>query len=96
MVVGIAKIELFIPEPNSLKAKRQVLKALTQKIESRFRKVSLDEVDEHDLWQKAVLGLSVVGKDQKLVDSKINDILTFIQKDGRLEIIKAEIDFINY
>ncbi|AIH03864.1 MULTISPECIES: DUF503 domain-containing protein [Thermodesulfobacterium] len=96
MVVGIAKIELFIPEPNSLKAKRQVLKALTQKIESRFRKVSLAEVDEHDLWQKAVLGLSVVGKDQKLVDSKINDILTFIQKDGRLEIIKAEIDFINY
>lgn len=96
MVVGIAKIELFIPEPNSLKAKRQVLKALTQKIESKFKKVSLAEVDEHDLWQKAVLGLSVVGKDQKLVDSKINDILTFIQKDGRLEIIKAEIDFINY
>ncbi|WP_028841505.1 DUF503 domain-containing protein [Thermodesulfobacterium hveragerdense] len=96
MVVGVAKIELFIPEPNSLKAKRQVLKALTQKIESKFKKVSLAEVDEHDLWQKAVLGLSVVGKDQKLVDSKINDILTFIQKDGRLEIIKAEIDFINY
>ncbi|QER42049.1 DUF503 domain-containing protein [Thermodesulfobacterium sp. TA1] len=96
MVVGVAKIELFIPEPNSLKAKRQVLKALTQKIEAKFRKVSLAEVDGHDLWQRAVLGISVVGKDQKLVDSKINDILSFIQKDGRLEIINAEIDFINY
>ncbi len=96
MVVGIAKVELFFPEPNSLKAKRQVLKGLVQKLEAHFKKVSLAEVDGHDLWQRAILGISVVGRDQKFVDSKLTSILNFIQSDTRLELIKAEIDFINY
>jgi len=96
MVVGIAKIEIYFPEPNSLKSKRQILKALLHKIESEFKKISLAEVDGHDLWQRATLGISVVGKDQRFVDSKLTSILNFIQNDGRLEIIKAEIDFISY
>lgn len=96
MVVGIVKIEIYFPEPNSLKSKRQILKALLHKIESKFKKISLAEVDGHDLWQRATLGISVVGKDQKFVDSKLTSILNFIQNDGRLEIIKVEIDFISY
>uniref|UniRef100_A0A7V4JRH5 DUF503 domain-containing protein n=1 Tax=Thermodesulfobacterium geofontis TaxID=1295609 RepID=A0A7V4JRH5_9BACT len=96
MVVGIAKIEIFFPETNSLKSKRRILKALIHKLESQFKKISLAEVDGHNLWQKTTLGLSVVGKDQKFVDSKLTSILNFIKKDGSIEIIKAEIDFISY
>ncbi len=96
MVVGVAKIELFFPEPNSLKAKRQVLRGLMQKLEANFRKISLAEVDGHDLWQKSIIGISVVGRDQKFVDSKLTSILNFIQSDTRLELIKVEVDFINY
>uniref|UniRef100_A0A7V5XEW7 DUF503 domain-containing protein n=1 Tax=Thermodesulfobacterium geofontis TaxID=1295609 RepID=A0A7V5XEW7_9BACT len=96
MVVGVAKIEIFFPEPNSLKSKRKILKALIHKLESKFKKISLAEVDGHDLWQKTILGISVVGKDQKIVDSKLTSILNFIQNDGSIEIIKAEIDFISY
>jgi uncharacterized protein YlxP (DUF503 family) len=96
MVVGVAKIEIFFPEPNSLKSKRRRLKALIHKLESQFKKISLAEVDGHDLWQKTTLGISIVGKDQKFVDSKLTSILNFIQNDGSIEIIKAEIDFISY
>ncbi len=96
MVVGIAKVEIFFPEPNSLKSKRKILQGLIHKLESKFKKISLAEVDGHDLWQKTTLGISVVGKDQKFVDSKLTSILNFIQNDGRLEIIKVEIDFISY
>jgi len=96
MVVGIAKIEIFFPQPNSLKSKRQILRALLHKLESKFKKVSIAEVDGHDLWQKTTIGISVIGKDQKFVDRKITSILNFMQNDGRFEIIKAEIDFISY
>ncbi len=96
MVVGIAKIELFLPEPNSLKAKRQILKALIHKIESEFKRISLAEVDGHNLWQNAILGICVVGKDKKMVDSKITSIINFIQNRSELELIKAEIEFISY
>ena len=96
MVVGVARIELFFPHPNSLKAKRQILKSLMQKLETSFKKISLAEVDGHDLWQTAIIGISVVGRDQKFVDSKLTSIINFSQKDGNLELIKAEIDFISY
>lgn len=96
MVVGIAKIEIFFPQPNSLKSKRQILRALLHKLESKFKKVSIAEVDGHDLWQKTTIGISVIGKDQKFVDRKITSILNFMQNDGRFEIIRAEIDFISY
>ncbi|MFN4196501.1 MAG: DUF503 domain-containing protein [Caldimicrobium sp.] len=96
MVVGIIKMELYIPEPNSLKAKRQILHSLIQKIEANFKRISLAEVDGHDLWQNAILGISIVGKNKKFVDTKINNLIEFIQKEGSLDIIKAEIDIINY
>lgn len=96
MFVGIAKIEIFFPEPNSLKSKRQILKAILHKLESQFKNISFAEVDGHDLWQKTTIGISIVGKDQKFVDRKLTSILNFIQNDGRLEIIKAEIDYIPY
>ncbi|MCS7149205.1 MAG: DUF503 domain-containing protein [Caldimicrobium sp.] len=96
MVVGVAKIVLYFPEPNSLKSKRQILRALIQKIEANFKRISIAEVDGHDLWQNAVIGLSVVGKDQAMVDSKVTSVLSFIQKNGSLEIINAEVDYLNY
>ncbi len=96
MVVGVAKVELFFPSPNSLKAKRQILRGLMQRLEANFKKISLAEVDGHDLWQTAVIGISIVGRDQKFVDKKMNSILDFIQKNGDLELIKAEVEFLSY
>ncbi|MCS7199630.1 MAG: DUF503 domain-containing protein [Caldimicrobium sp.] len=92
----MAKVELFIPEPNSLKAKRQILRALIQKIEANFKRISLAEVDGHDLWQSAIIGFSVVGRDRAFVDSKLTSILDFIQRNSTLEIVKAEVDFLDY
>jgi len=96
MVVGVARIELFFPEPNSLKAKRQILNGVMQKLESHFKKISFAEIDYHDLWQKAAIGVSVVGRDQQFVDRKLNSVLNFIDKDSRVEIIRADIEFITY
>lgn len=96
MVVGVARIELFFPEPNSLKAKRQILRALIQRLEANYKRVSIAEVDGHDLWQNAVLGISIVGKDKSYVDSRLTSLVEFIQKNSDLEIIKVEIDYLNY
>ncbi len=96
MVVGVARIELYFPYPNSLKEKRHILRALTQKIEANFKRISIAEVDGHDLWQKAVLGISLVGKDREFVDSRLTTIIEFIKKNSELEIVKAEIDLIGY
>ncbi len=59
MVVGIARFELFIPASNSLKAKRQVVRSLKERIRARTQ-AAVAEVDHQELWQRAALGVAVV------------------------------------
>ena len=62
MVVGIARFELFIPASNSLKAKRQVVRSLKERIRARTL-AAVAEVEHQDLWQRAAFGVAVVSGD---------------------------------
>ena len=59
MFVGIVRFELHLPASRSLKAKRQVVRALKDRIRSRLH-AAVAEVDHQDLWQRAALGVAVV------------------------------------
>jgi len=78
MFVAVARVTLGIPDSGSLKAKRQVLRRVTDRVKARFN-VSVSEVDEQDLWQKATIALAVVGGDKRHVNEQIDKILQFIE-----------------
>lgn len=71
MVVGIVRIELFIPGSQSLKDKRQVIRSLKDRLRERLH-AAVAEVDHHELWQRAALGLAVVGADGGQVHELLN------------------------
>lgn len=96
MVVGVVRMEFFIPENHSLKGKRQLVKSLIHRLESRFKKIAVAEVEAQDLWQKAVLGISTVGPDKALVDRRLNQVLSFVEEFDGLELLSAEIDLVAY
>lgn len=62
MVVGVVRIELHLPGSRSLKDKRQVVRSLKERLRERVH-ASVAEVEHHDLWQRAALGLAVVAAD---------------------------------
>jgi len=86
MFVGIYQLELFIPESNSLKSKRFILKSLKTRIRNKFN-VSVAEVDENDKWQKTVLGIATVSNEKKMIDGIFNQIKNLITSDVRVELI---------
>lgn len=59
MVVAVSVLELHIPAGRSLKDKRRVIKALTERIHQRYR-VSIAETDYHDLHQRAQIAIAAV------------------------------------
>ena len=79
MNVGICKISLRVPENQSLKGKRQVLKSITTRVANKFN-VSVAEVDDHEVWQLATIGVCCVSNDRrhtnqvlsKVIDSVVN------------------------
>jgi len=86
MLVGVCRLELFVPESSSLKSKRFVLSSIKKKIRNKFN-VSVAEVENNDKWQRISLGISIVSNEQKFIDMNIEGILKLIENDGRMEIL---------
>ena len=91
MFVGIAQVELYIPESGSLKSKRLVLKSIKTRIRNKFN-VSVAEIENNDKWQRSSVGLAVVSNEKKVVDSTLNQIINFIENDFRVEVLDHSIE----
>lgn len=95
MFVTVARVVLQIPESGSLKAKRQVLRRITDRVKARFN-VSVAEVDDNDLWQKAQLALAVVGNERRHVIEQMEKILHFVEDLYVAPIISRETETISF
>jgi len=88
MVVGVCTVELFIPESQSLKDKRQVLHSLKDRLRGKFN-LSVAEVEDQDLWQKAVLGMACVANDAGHVEQVLEQALNIIKGVPAIELVRA-------
>jgi hypothetical protein len=95
MVTGICIFKIYIPESNSLKFKRKIIKSILEQVRARF-KVAIAEVGLHDLWQTSQIGLATVSNEKKIVDTTINKVLNFINNcNHAVEVTNSKIEFIN-
>ena len=69
--VGILSAELHFPESHSLKGKRKDLLSVKAQLQRRFG-ASVAEVDHHELWQRARLTLSCVGRGHREVEELLD------------------------
>jgi len=91
--IGILYARIFIPQAQSLKDKRSVLKSLKDRVRDQFN-VSIAEIGDLDKWQLSTLALVSVGNDQREIDATLQHLLIFIEQNSPAEITEHEIDFI--
>jgi uncharacterized protein YlxP (DUF503 family) len=92
MVVGLLSIELHLPGSRSLKDKRMVLRG----IKDRLRKfnVAVAEVDHHDLWQRAGLGVVTVSTTNAHADRELAAVVAEIERLEPGLITRTEIEYL--
>jgi uncharacterized protein len=95
MFVCVARLTLEIPDSGSLKAKRQILRRVTDRVKARFN-VSVAEVDENDVWNRAVIALAVVGNDRRFVDEMMGKIIHFVDEMYVAPLIARETEIISF
>jgi uncharacterized protein YlxP (DUF503 family) len=90
--VAVGTVELHLPEVESLKAKRHVLKGLKEKVKHRFD-VSVAEVDHHDSWQRATLAVACVSHDSRHANEVVSKAINFLESlvDGNVIDVSVEI-----
>ncbi len=88
MVVGVCTIQLHLPAAGSLKDKRRVLKSLKTQIRNKFN-VSIAEVDFHDVWGTAEIGVACIAVDGRQAHALLSEVVKMIER-ARLDYILVD------
>jgi uncharacterized protein YlxP (DUF503 family) len=94
VVIGVCQLELLLHGNSSLKGKRQVLKSIVQRARQRFN-ISIAEVEDQDLWQKAVLGICAVSNDRQRINSILDQVVSFVENTNLAELTDSQIEIMN-
>ncbi len=88
MRVAALRVELHLPAPQSIKEKRAILRPLIEGLR-RLGSYSIAEVDRHDVWQRATIGVAIAAPDGKSLAMHVTKLRRYL--DARLEIEVVDI-----
>jgi len=95
MNIGVCKINLRMPENETLKGKRMVVQSLISKVREKFH-VSVAEVENGDKWQIATIGVCYVSNNARHANEVISKIMDYIVNTRLdVEVLDCETEFIN-
>ncbi len=96
MNIGVCRIELRLPENQSLKGKRQVIKSIIARLHNNYN-VSVAEIDNQDLWQLATLGITCVSNYRKHADEVLSNVVRFIiQNYPNVEMLSSKVEVLPF
>jgi len=93
MVIGTLRTDLLIRESGSLKDRRRVVNSLKDRIRARFN-VSVADVGDQNLWQRAVLVVAVVSNDGRFANEVLSKVLRVITSEPRVEMLSQTMDYL--
>ncbi len=91
MTIGALRVELLVPDANSLKDKRRAVKGLKDRIRHRFN-VSVAEVDHQDLHRRSALAVAAAGTDGPYVLKVLEEVLKLVRRDASVQVGSHEIE----
>ena len=71
--IGVLTLELRIENAHSLKEKRHVVKSLKERLRHKFN-VSVAEIDDQDLWQRATVAAVTVSSDRENAEKVLRSV----------------------
>ncbi len=78
-IIGLYTLQMHIPESQSLKDKRAILKSAIKRLHNTYN-VSVAEIDHHDQWQSAAIAITVVSNRRRHTERVLQQCLDFIEK----------------
>ena len=92
MPIGLLTLEIHIPDAQSLKDKRQVLRSLKDRLRARFN-VAVAELAHQELWQRARVGVVSISSDGKHLEESFATIAAESESVLGRSLISQEIEY---
>lgn len=88
MYVGVMELHFALVDNVSIKDKRSVVKRVSHRCRNTFN-VSVAEVEEQDMHDRAVLGVVAVGSDHNYVRGMLDKVENFVERLALAELLEA-------
>jgi len=93
MTIGVLQLELSIGDAMSLKDKRRVVKSLKDRI-AHGHNVSVAEVGALDMHRTAILGIAMVGNDNRYVEGALSKLVDFVRTARGVDLVDYQIELL--
>lgn len=77
MNIGVCRVEIHLPESQSLKDKRRVVKSIITRLQNEYH-ISVAEVENQELWQLSTIGIACISNHSHHADEILTSALNFI------------------
>jgi uncharacterized protein YlxP (DUF503 family) len=94
MVIGSLTVTIHVPESQSLKEKRQVVRSLVSRLRHTFN-VAVAEVGDQDVWQLATLGIACVSGEARHADEMCQKVLRHLENEGDALVTRSRFELIH-
>jgi uncharacterized protein YlxP (DUF503 family) len=91
MIAALVTLELHVPAATGLKAKRAVVKSVIADLRNGLN-VSVAEVDHHDLWQRATLGIAIAAGSETGARKVAQQVEKIVYREPRVELTRMAVD----
>ena len=95
MVVGVLRLSLLIRGARSLKEKRYALRRIIDRVRARYN-VSIAEVGDNDVWQRALVGVTAVANDRSFVNEVLDKVVRDVEMLGVADLVGREMELETY
>ena len=86
------RIELRVPDSRSLKTKRSVVRPHIERLR-RLASLSVAEIDHHDAWQRATIGVAIVAPDAAHLETLINRVHNYLGDQVDIEMLEIAVSY---
>jgi uncharacterized protein len=94
MVIGFGTVTLRMADCHSLKEKRKLIKSIISRSRNSFN-ASIAEISLNDVHQQAEIGFALVGNDRRVINSKLDKLIEFIDNLQLANIIDSSLEIVN-
>lgn len=93
MIVGLLELDLRVPQAQSLKDKRMLMRSLRDRIRNKFN-VSVAEVDGGDARRHGVMGVAHISNEQKFSNQVLCKIVDLVRDERDVELVDYRLVFV--
>ncbi len=90
MTVGILTLQLFLPDAQSLKDKRSLLRPLVESLRRTWN-VAVAEVDHQDAWQRAALAVATVNTEAVRAEATLQEVRRHVEERHAVHVLESEL-----